>query len=90
MSLCPEHDLREEMSDDEFWEHVFSRTPEQEASWAEYDWAMNGPDIYAIECARCGQTIDLEVDEYPEERERDTFCDDCADDTLPDLEDDRL
>ena len=79
MSLCPEHDQRAAMTDAEFWDHVFGRSPEQEASWADYDWAMNSPDIWAIDCARCGRTV--EVDDH-QNRERDAFCDDCADETI--------
>lgn len=78
MSLCPEHDMRAAMSDAEFWEHVFGRAHDEE-SWADY-WDAMSPDIWAINCARCGRTV--EIDD-PEGRECDAFCDDCATETLP-------
>ena len=79
--LCSERDKRAAMTDDEFWSHVFPEmTPEQEASWAAYRWSMDSPDVWVIDCVRCGQTV--EVDD-PTERERDAFCDDCADETQP-------
>lgn len=79
MSLCPEHDLRETMTDAEFWEHVFSWQYENDGwYYAAFDY-----DIYVIECARCGCTV--EVDD-PADRERDAFCDDCADEMAPEIE----
>ncbi len=72
--LCPEHEIRAAMTDQEFWEHVFSWTDPGDHFTA-YD-----EDIYAIECARCGCTV--EVDD-PEHRERDAFCDECASETMP-------
>lgn len=74
---CPERAQRAAMTDAEFWEHVFRR---DEEGWAEYAWAMDGPDVWVIECARCGQAVEVEG---PEGRERDAFCDDCALETLP-------
>lgn len=69
------------MTDSEFWAHVFPDLSEsEEQSWAEYRWAMDGPDVWAIMCARCCRTV--EVDD-PEDRERDAFCDECADELLP-------
>ena len=61
------------MTDSEFWEHVFlslSVGPSEN----EVD------DLFALDCVRCGRTV--EVDDYWH-RERDAFCDDCADETAP-------
>ena len=80
MSFCPESSKRAAMSDAEFWEHVFGQTAEEEASWQEYRWSMDSPDVWAIDCARCGQTVEVTD---PENRERDAFCDGCADETAP-------
>jgi hypothetical protein len=63
------------MSDAEFWDHVFAWQHEND----EWYWHAFDIDIYAIECARCGCTV--EVDD-PENRERDAFCDECADETV--------
>ena len=81
---CPEHQRREAMTDAEFWEHVFRR---DEESWAEYAWAMDGPDVWAIKCIRCGV---LEEVGDPEGPWNDGLCSQCADESLPDLEDDVL
>lgn len=59
------------LTDEQFWSLVYSDQPDIEPDL---------PDLYAIECARCGRTAqigDLDGD-YPVERERDAFCDDCA------------
>lgn len=77
MSLCPEHNKREAMTDDEFWQFVFGRTPEEEESWADYWWSMEGPDVWVIDCARCGRRVDVPEGQR-HTRERDAFCDDCA------------
>lgn len=73
MTTCPEGDERGAMSDGEFWEHVFSFTDPGDHFTA-YD-----KDVYAIECARCGRTF--EVDD-PENREHDAFCDECAEEGI--------
>ena len=83
MSFCPEAKTRAAMTDAEFWDHVFGPNPEEEASREECRWAMDGPDVWAISCARCQRTV--EIDD-PEIRERDAFCDECADEMMPDLE----
>lgn len=57
--LCSESKMRSEMTDQEFWEHVFGRSPEEEKSWADYWWSMDGPDIWAISCARCGMVVEV-------------------------------
>lgn len=85
MSLCPESEKRAAMIDEEFWEHVFSPTPEEEQSWAEYRWAMDGPDVWAYTCARCGVTVEVDEDRR-HLVEYDAFCDTCVDEQLPDLE----
>lgn len=82
MSFCLEAALRAAMTDAEFWDYVFNR----QQAWDDDYWSMNGPDVWAIECARCGGTV--EVDD-PDGRERDAFCDDCASEMLPDTEDTR-
>lgn len=79
MTLCPEHQLRSQMTDEEFWEHVFGPTPEEVASWEEYRWAMDSPDVWVVHCARCCRLV--QVDD-PHERERDAFCDECVEDTV--------
>lgn len=79
MSICPEHDRRAAMTDDEFWSHVFSWRDDDAGHWAAYD-----EDVYAIDCARCGRTVEVN----PDGRERDAFCDDCADEMQPDDEED--
>lgn len=67
------------MTDAEFWEHVFSWQHENDGwYYAAFDY-----DIYAIECVRCGCTV--EVDD-PADRERDAFCDDCANEMAPEIE----
>jgi hypothetical protein len=87
MSLCPESENRAAMTDEEFWAYVFPNfTPEEEQSWAEYHWAMDGPDIWAYTCARCGSTVEVD-EEFRHEAEHDAFCDNCVDNMLPDLED---
>lgn len=53
---------------------------EQYENWLEYAWAMDSEDVWVIDCARCGRSV--EVDD-PENRERDAFCDECADECLP-------
>lgn len=83
MSFCPESKMRSEMTDAEFWDHVFGRSSEEEESWSEYHWAMNEPDIWAIDCVRCGRTVEVED---PAGRERDAFCDDCATEHIPEVE----
>lgn len=82
MTLCPEHDRRAAMTDDEFWQYVLDRTPEEEASWAEYHWAMNGPDVWVIDCIRCGRKVEIE-EGTRHTRERDIFCDECASEHYP-------
>ena len=73
MSLCPEHNDREAMTDDEFWQYVFGRTPEEEKSWAEYHWAMEGPDVWVIDCIRCGRTVEIpEGQRHTRERDAST------------------
>ena len=52
--LCPEADLRDAMSDDEFWEHVFRASPQ----WDDDD---AGPDLDVVSmqappCVTCGAT----------------------------------
>ena len=80
MNLCPESAARAAMTDAEFWDHVFNRDADDRADW----WlAFNTPDIWAIDCVRCGQTV--EVDDA-HDRERDAFCDECADEHQPDVE----
>lgn len=50
MSLCPEHELREKMSDDEFWAHVF---PQPE--FDEEDFLNSEPlDRVDTSCSVCG------------------------------------
>lgn len=88
MSLCPEHAKRAAMTDQEFWEHVFGLTPEEEQSWAEYRWAMDGPDLWAILCARCGSLVEVD-EESVTDREHDAFCDDCASEMMLDPEETR-
>ena len=74
--------MRSKMTDQEFWTHVLRMSPEDEESWAEYRWAMDGPDIWAIFCARCGQVVEVSKESAPD-RERDAFCDECASEHLP-------
>ncbi|MCA1806885.1 MAG: hypothetical protein LC687_03345, partial [Actinobacteria bacterium] len=46
---------------------------------------LSVPITAGIECVRCGRTV--EIDENTRhERERDGFCDDCVEETFPDLE----
>lgn len=51
--LCPEADIRDAMSDDEFWAHVLGASP----TWDADD---SGPDldiaISTIPCAVCGES----------------------------------
>lgn len=50
--LCPEADLRDQMDDGEFWDHVFPARPEDD------DWPDPedfGPDI-PVPCPVCGDT----------------------------------
>lgn len=77
MSLCPEAKTRAEMTDAEFWEHVFGIPAHDPFHWLAYE-----PDIWAIECARCGCTVEIS-EETATDRERDAFCDDCATEHLP-------
>jgi hypothetical protein len=55
------------MTDAEFWDEAVAH------------WVAYYEDTWAIDCARCGRTV--EVDD-PETRERDAFCDECADETV--------
>ena len=55
MSLCPEHDYREGLSDEEFWDHVYSNLP------GHYGEDFDGPepDMFPISgepCPECGET----------------------------------
>ena len=82
--LCPHAARRAAMTDDEFWADVFpGLTQEDEDSWTAYRWSMDGPDVWVIHCARCGFSVGVDD---PENRERDAFCDDCADELLPDID----
>lgn len=74
MSLCPESTKRSAMTDAEFWDYVFGCRNVDSNHWRAYT-----PDIYAIDCVRCGRLVDVE----PDGRERDAFCDDCADECAP-------
>jgi hypothetical protein len=65
------------MTDAEFWDHVFHRYDAEAVG----HWAAYYDDIWAIDCARCGRTVEVD-DETASERERDAFCDDCADETV--------
>lgn len=79
MSLCPEAHSRSLMSDAEFWAHVHG------ADVPDFSWLEDLPDVWALECARCGRTV--AIDEFTRtERERDHLCDDCADELLPEDE----
>ncbi len=77
-SLCPEAATRAAMTDDEFWNHVFAQPEPDE----DYRWVMEGPDVWAITCARCGATVEVPEDER-HLHERDAFCKDCADECQP-------
>lgn len=80
-SICTEAEKRAAMDDDQFWSHVFGALYDEE-SWFDYSMAFE-PDIFAIDCARCGVKVEVED---PENRERDAFCDECASELLPEIE----
>ncbi|MEM9513692.1 MAG: hypothetical protein AAGA42_02455 [Actinomycetota bacterium] len=65
------------MTDAEFWEHVFG--------WESFSGESYVVDLWAIWCCRCGRTVEVDTD-TAHERERDAFCDDCADEHHDDLE----
>lgn len=50
--LCPEADMRDAMTDEEFWRHVFPQPP----TW---DYDDEGPDMddtgYPDPCSECGE-----------------------------------
>jgi len=77
MSYCPEAKQRNAMTDAEFWDHVFHRYDAYDVA----HWVAYFEDIWALDCARCGMVVEVN---NPENRERDGFCDDCADEMLPD------
>lgn len=64
------------MSDEEFWDHVYPQPDEDE---------IDLPDCWAIHCLRCGRWVEVD-EETRTDRERDAFCDDCAEETaeIPD------
>lgn len=49
MSLCPEHEQRAAMTDNEFWEHVYPPEPEPELD-------DDQPEEQAERCPECGST----------------------------------
>ena len=58
--LCPEHDLRAAMTDDEFWAHVFPQTI-PEGGWDDTPSLIDQEDIVnlagiATPCPECGQS----------------------------------
>lgn len=85
MTMCPEADYRAGLSDIDFWTHVFQHEEEERRSYISYLWAFESPDAWVIDCVRCGLRISVD-EETAHERERDAFCDNCAEETLPDLE----
>lgn len=66
------------MTDAEFWQHVYPNGPDFEPEPDDY------PVLVAFRCLRCGNAV--EVEDYAEmvDRQFDDFCDDCADEQLPD------
>lgn len=50
-SLCPEHDKRAAMTDEEFWQHVFQVDYE---GWTDFDGPTDG-DVADESCSVCGE-----------------------------------
>ena len=87
VSLCPEHDMRAAMTDEEFWDHVARQhapdhEPDHEPDPEDY------PEMIVGWCLRCGGNLIAE--DYQQLRriidEDRELCDDCADELLPDIE----
>lgn len=78
---CTEAELRAEMDDAEFWEHVFRPIADDVAEHFEVYYVF---DPYGVDrgffggypCVRCGDFI----------ADADTFCEDCLDNMQPDVE----
>ena len=83
MSLCPEHDMRAAMTDDEFWDHVYRQDAPDH--YPDFD---DCPQMVVGHCLRCG--ANLIAEDYQQLRriidEDRELCDDCADELLPDID----
>ena len=69
------------MSDAEFWAFVFPQREE------DYDPDPDdAPDMTTQACVRCGEGISVNDWEEACERQDESFCDECADAMLPEIE----
>lgn len=89
MGVCLERTIRDSMTDEEFWGHVLgTRAEEHDVEPDEEDY----PEMIVGFCLRCGGNLIAE--DYQQLRqiidEDREICDDCADDMLPDLDDDMV
>lgn len=82
---CPERELRALMNDEEFWAHVFSDPGPTEEEYIDAMMAQFQRETWVIHCARCGGIVEVD-EETRVDRERDAFCDDCADEMAPEIE----
>lgn len=73
------------MTDQEFWAHVYPQPSGEEV--IEELVADFQRETWVIHCARCGRVEEVDP-ETRHERERDAFCDDCAEEAveIPDNE----
>lgn len=69
------------MSDEEFWAHVYPAPSEEEV--LEELWEAEQREVWVIDCARCGRSVEVDPDTR-DARERDAFCDDCAEEHVSD------
>lgn len=74
-----------QLTDDEFWAAAYCRTPRDDEADIEAAVDALNHETWMIHCARCGRFVEVDEDERID-RERDAFCDDCADEHHPDLE----
>lgn len=82
--FCASSAYAQQLSEEDYWWAVFNdgKTPEEvEAEVIEELIAEAQRETWVIECARCGRTVEVE-EETRVDRERDAFCDECADEAV--------
>lgn len=84
-TFCASSAEAAKLSDEEFWASVYGVTDDERVAMeaeAEAEWDR---EVWVIHCARCGRFAEVDETERAD-RERDAFCDDCADEHLPDFD----
>lgn len=83
--FCASSVTARQMSDEDFWAHVFNQGPRPEFEEPDYD---DYPELVVGLCLRCGENLIAE--DYQQLRriidEDRELCDECADALLPDVE----